>query len=89
MMAVPSFPVLAFENLGQPDVRAADIFADDVTTALARADGAHLLALTAPAGSGPRAAPAKIAAGEPRDLVRGSLRGEGQMLHASVRLVEA
>jgi len=54
-----------------------------------QADGAHLLALTAPAGSGPRAAPAKIAAGEPRDLVRGSLRGEGQMLHASVRLVEA
>jgi len=46
-MAVPSFPVLAFENLGQPDVRAADIFADDVITALAsrrrtlaRADGA-------------------------------------------------
>jgi len=57
MMAMPSFTVLAFENLGQPDVRAADIFVDDVTTALARADDAHLLALTAPAGSRPRAAP--------------------------------
>src|SRR5262249_40878653 len=53
MMAVPSLAVLAFENLGEPDVRAADIFADDVSTALARADGAYLLALTAPAGSGP------------------------------------
>jgi DNA-binding winged helix-turn-helix (wHTH) protein/TolB-like protein/Flp pilus assembly protein TadD len=89
MMAVPSLAVLAFQNLGEPETRAAEIFADDVTTALARADGAHLLALTAPAASGPRPAHAKIAAGEPRYLLRGSLRGEGQMLHANVRLVEA